>query len=149
GYEDFVQGIRPETNPQGQLEYRVRDGIFKSLCARARQDPRPHVLVIDEINRGNISRVFGELLYLIEYRERFIALPYGERDASGISIPPNVYLIGPMNTTDRSLAQIDYALRRRFYFYRLLPVVDGRAPILDRWLAAQRVADEVQSRLLS
>jgi predicted RNA-binding protein with PUA-like domain len=127
GYEDFIQGIRPLTNSKGQLEYHVRDGIFKAFCDRARGSSRNFVAVVDEINRGNISRIFGELLFLLEYRERNISLPY---DGSAFSIPPNVYIIGTMNTTDRSLAQIDYALRRRFFFYRLMPVVDGQAPVL-------------------
>src|SRR5262249_12562857 len=124
-YEDFIQGIRPGTNDIGQLQYRVRDGVFKAFCDSARSSDKPCVMVVDEINRGNISRIFGELLFLLEYREREIPLPY---DHKPFSIPSNVYLIGTMNTTDRSLAQIDYALRRRFYFYRLLPVTDGRAP---------------------
>src|SRR5262249_1797584 len=90
----------------------------------------------DEINRGNIARIFGELLLLLEYRDLSVELPF-QKEGQLFSIPPNVFLIGTMNTTDRSLAQIDYALRRRFYFYRLLPVVEGEAPILEKWLAAQ------------
>lgn len=131
GYEDFIQGIRPLTNIKGQLEYHVKDGVFKSFCDRARGDSRNFVAVIDEINRGNISRIFGELLFLLEYRNRSISLPY---DGSKFSIPSNVFIIGTMNTTDRSLAQIDYALRRRFFFYRLMPVVGGQAPVLARAL---------------
>jgi MoxR-like ATPase/predicted RNA-binding protein with PUA-like domain len=131
GYEDFIQGIRPETTIGGQLTYRVKQGVFKTFCDEARGGSKPFVVVIDEINRGNISRIFGELLYLLEYREKQVMLPY---DGKPFSIPPNVYIIGTMNTTDRSLAQIDYALRRRFFFYRLMPVVNGEAPVLERAL---------------
>jgi 5-methylcytosine-specific restriction protein B len=150
GYEDFVQGIRPQTSEAGQLTYGVRDGIFKRFCEDATMRPdSPFVIIIDEINRGNISRIFGELLYLLEYRDKEIALPYAGEDDPPFSIPRNVHMIGTMNTTDRSLAQIDYALRRRFFFYQLLPVVDGKAPVLERWLARQDLAPRVRDRLLS
>lgn len=145
GYEDFIQGIRPRT-VDGHLEYRLEDGIFKRLCARARANPdRTFVLVIDEINRGNISRIFGELLLLLEYRDRTVVLPYSDEDDEPFSIPPNLLLIGTMNTTDRSLAQIDYALRRRFYFYRLMPTTGANAPVLAAWLA-EHVSNETDRR---
>ena len=112
-------------------------GIFKRLCSDAKSQPeKKFVLIVDEINRGNISRVFGELLLLLEYRDLGVELPY-QNDGQLFSIPNNVFLIGTMNTTDRSLAQIDYALRRRFYFYRLMPVVAGAAPVLQGWLSTQ------------
>jgi MoxR-like ATPase len=150
GYEDFVQGIRPETGQSGQLTYGVKDGIFKRFCEDAAQRPDSRfVIIIDEINRGNISRIFGELLYLLEYRDKEIFLPYAKEDDAPFSIPRNMYMIGTMNTTDRSLAQIDYALRRRFFFYQLLPVVDGRAPVLERWLAKRDLAPRLRDRLLS
>lgn len=144
GYEDFVQGIRPVTDDHGQLQYHVLPGIFMRMCDLATRNPEQRfVLIIDEINRGNLSRIFGELLLLLEYREKRVRLPYGavdgKDDQSYLSIPRNLYLIGTMNSTDRSLALIDYALRRRFFFYRLLPVVDGHAPVLDRWLTARGV----------
>jgi MoxR-like ATPase len=149
GYEDFVQGIRPETNDAGHLEYHVRDGIFKRLCDVAeRNRDKEFVIIIDEINRGNISRVFGELLLLLEYRDKQARLPYAKPDDSSFSIPPNIYLIGTMNTTDRSLAQIDYALRRRFYFYRLTPVENGRAPVLERWLQKLDLPQDAMARVL-
>ena len=138
GYEEFIQGIRPETNASGQIEYHVRPGVFKDFCAGASRNPsRNFVLIIDEINRGNISRIFGELLYLLEYRDEKVPLANSRPDEESFSIPQNVFIIGTMNTTDRSLAQIDYALRRRFYFYRLLPASEGTAPVLESWLARQ------------
>jgi MoxR-like ATPase len=143
GYEDFVQGIRPVT-VDGALQYRVIPGIFTRLCRTAEQNPnQPFVLIIDEINRGNLSRIFGELLLLLEYRDRRVRLPYGsDADSTDendfLRIPPNLYLIGTMNSTDRSLALIDYALRRRFYFHRLLPVSErGEAAVFRRWLDRQ------------
>jgi MoxR-like ATPase len=136
GYEDFIEGIRPQSNA-GQIEYNVVPGIFKRLCSDARLQPeKKFVIIVDEINRGNISRVFGELLLLLEYRDLGIELPY-QKDGQLFSIPSNLFLIGTMNTTDRSLAQIDYALRRRFYFYRLMPVVAGTASVLQGWLSTQ------------
>jgi 5-methylcytosine-specific restriction protein B len=136
-YEDFVEGIRPETK-DGHIEYRVAPGIFRRICKDAEDDleEKRYVVIIDEINRGNISRIFGELLMLLEYRDLEVELPY-QKDGSLFSIPPNVFLIGTMNTTDRSLAQIDYALRRRFLFYRLAPVVADTAPVLSGWLESQ------------
>jgi len=150
GYEDFVQGIRPETNDQGQLEYHVRDGIFKRFCevARRRRD-EDFVIIIDEINRGNLSRIFGELLMLFEYRDEPISLPYAPAEEADFTIPRNIFVIGTMNTTDRSLAQLDYALRRRFYFFRLMPVSDGKAPVLDAWLARKGIVSPDRNRLLS
>jgi 5-methylcytosine-specific restriction enzyme B len=150
GYEDFVQGIRPETNDDGQLVYQVRDGIFLDMCERAKSNPEERfVLIIDEINRGNLSRIFGELLLLLEYRNQSVRLPYGSGDAAYLTIPENLYLIGTMNTADRSLAQIDYALRRRFYFVRFMPVEDGKAGVFANWLAAnERIGDSEKRRLL-
>jgi MoxR-like ATPase len=153
GYEDFVQGIRPLTTSDGSLQYRVQSGIFAGFCERAAANPlKRFVIVIDEINRGNISRIFGELLLLLEYRDKRVRLPYGIASDSSeayMSIPFNVFIIGTMNSTDRSLALIDYALRRRFYFYRLLPVVDGRASVFSKWLAEQDIEDVENRRLLT
>ena len=149
GYEDFVQGIRPRSS-RGVLHYDVQDGVFKRVCALAETRPDERfVLLIDEINRGNIARIFGELLFLLEYRDESIELAYSESGASAFSIPQNVYLLATMNTTDRSLAQLDYALRRRFYFYRLMPVVGSDAPVLRRWLERTGMAREARQRVLS
>jgi MoxR-like ATPase len=153
GYEDFVQGIRPVTDEEGRLQYHVLPGTFMRLCELAARNPEQRfVLIIDEINRGNLSRIFGELLLLLEYRNERVRLPYGavtgSTEPAYLSIPENLYLIGTMNSTDRSLALIDYALRRRFYFYQFLPVVDGRAPVLEAWLAKQGMVDTDRERVL-
>jgi len=116
-YEDFVQGIRPKTN-YGQLSYAIVPGRFLEFCQQAAQRTGPCVLIIDEINRANLVRVFGELMVLLEYRDRQIALAGG---GPPFAIPSNVYLIGTMNTTDRSIALVDHALRRRFAFLPLYP----------------------------
>ena len=122
GYEDFVRGYRP-TEAGG---FELQDGPFLHVCERARKDPdRPHVLVIDEINRGNLSRVFGELLMLIEADKRSakwaVRMAYARHGEGTFYVPPNLYLIGTMNTADRSLALVDYALRRRFAFWTADP----------------------------
>ena len=117
-YEDFVQGIRPRA-VEGALHYELAAGRFLRFCDKARQaGEKPCVLIIDEINRANLARVFGELMYLLEYRHRPIALAGGGPE---FSIPANVYLIGTMNTADRSIALVDQAMRRRFSFARLRP----------------------------
>jgi hypothetical protein len=119
GYEDFMIGIRPAVLDR-QLTFKLEHGLFLQFCERARQlsDGPPCVLIIDEINRGDLSRIFGELMYLLEYRDKAIALA-GESHPFGI--PPNVFLIGTMNTADRSIALVDHALRRRFSFIHLGP----------------------------
>ena len=108
-YEDFIEGYRPKDG-----KFVLEAGIFKVFCERARENiDKKYILIIDEINRGNLSKIFGELLYLLEYREKKAKLTYSQEE---FSIPENVYIIGTMNTADRSLAIMDYALRRRFYF---------------------------------
>lgn len=119
-YEDFVQGIRPDKEG-----FKVKNGIFYRFCKTAAEHPEEkYFFIIDEINRGNLSKVFGELLMLIEADKRSskyaISLTYGEEDDL-FFVPSNLYIIGLMNTADRSLAHIDYALRRRFSFIRLKP----------------------------
>ena len=120
-YEDFVQGYRPSGTG-----FRLKNGIFYEFCNRARNDPAgTYVFVIDELNRGNLSKVFGELMLLIEPDKRgpdwAIPLTYSEDSDDSFYIPENLYLIGLMNTADRSLAMVDYALRRRFAFADLEP----------------------------
>lgn len=121
-YEDFVQGWRPNST----AGFSLRNGVFYEFCKRAREDQsRPYVFIIDEINRGNLSKIFGELLMLIESDKRgdgnAITLTYYEDTQDRFSVPENIYIIGLMNTADRSLALVDYALRRRFAFFNLAP----------------------------
>ena len=121
-YEDFVQGYRP--NEKGG--FTLKPGVFHRFCERARANPdTPHVFIIDEINRGNLSRIFGELLMLIEADKRSenyaVALTYADPADGRFHVPANVHILGLMNTADRSLALVDYALRRRFAFETLEP----------------------------
>jgi 5-methylcytosine-specific restriction enzyme B len=116
-YEDFMQGIRPESNGTGQLEYPLAAGRFLEFCRIASSRKGLCVLIIDEINRANLSRVLGELMYLLEYRDEDIALASGNK----FRVPSNVRIIGTMNTADRSIALVDHALRRRFAFIPMTP----------------------------
>jgi hypothetical protein len=118
-YEDFMQGIRPQ-RVSGGLDYPTVSGRFLEFCDRAARCTGSCVLIIDEINRANLARVFGELMYLLEYRQQEIPLAGGGR----FKIPGNVRLLGTMNTADRSIALVDYALRRRFAFLPLYPNFD-------------------------
>lgn len=116
-YQDFMQGIRPVTGKDGNLRYENVPGVFKKFCVKAEECKGRCVLIIDELNRANLSRVFGELMYLLEYRNESVELSGGGR----FRIPENVRIIGTMNTADRSIALVDYALRRRFAFIYLAP----------------------------
>ena len=133
-YEDFVQGYRPTLTDKGQAGFELRDGPLVQAARRAKDEPdSPHFLIIDEINRGNLAKVFGELYFLLEYRDEDMTLQYAEDDES-FGLPKNLYIIGTMNTADRSIALVDLALRRRFHFVEFHP---DKAPIeglLDRWL---------------
>ena len=127
-YEDFMQGIRPKSNA-GNLPFSLEAGRFIQFCENAkRRNGAPCVLIIDEINRANLSRVFGELMYLLEYRNEEIPLAAGGKT---FKIPENVFLIGTMNTADRSIALIDHAFRRRFSFIFLGPEYSVLASFLD------------------
>ena len=132
-YEDFFEGFRPVRGDGGTVAFEVVPGPFKLLVDRARQDPaNPYVLVIDEINRANLAKVFGELYFLLEYREEPIVTQYSPEQQ--FDLPKNVYLIGTMNTADRSIALVDAAMRRRFAFRRLSPDSPPVAGLLRRWL---------------
>ena len=116
-YEDFIQGLRPQTNAAGALSYPMVPGRFLDFCAKAETRSRTCVLIIDELNRANLARVFGELLYLLEYRDQSLPLAGG----GILRIPHNVRILGTLNTADRSIALLDHALRRRFAFIHLRP----------------------------
>ena len=129
-YEDFIEGIRPvldsEDGGNGQIKYKLRDGIFKQIAEAAKKEPDERfVLIIDEINRGNIAKIFGELITLIEESRRLGnvdetegTLPYSQKS---FGVPNNLHLIGTMNTADRSIQLLDTALRRRFDFVEMMP----------------------------
>ena len=132
-YEDFVQGFRPAL-VNGQPGFELRKGPLLRAAKRAQEDEHAkHFLVIDEINRGNLAKVFGELYFLLEYRDSEMDLQYSH-GSENFSLPENLYIIGTMNTADRSIALVDLALRRRFYFVEFHPDEDPVKGVLRRWL---------------
>jgi 5-methylcytosine-specific restriction enzyme B len=138
-YEDFFEGYRPvRSDAQGGIAFSLEPGPFKQLVLDAKSYPaQPYVLIIDEINRANLAKVFGELYFLLEYRSRRIQLQYSPTDE--FELPPNVFIIGTMNTADRSIALFDAAMRRRFLFQALFPGEPPLRDMLRRWLHANQL----------
>ena len=140
-----MQGLRP--NDDGK--FALKNGVFHEFCKKAQRNPAPHVFIIDEINRGNLSKIFGELMLLIEPDKRgsefAMKLTYSPDEA--FYVPENLYVIGLMNTADRSLAMVDYALRRRFVFITLAPQFQS-AKFHDH-LAQSGVPAELTERLVA
>ena len=142
-YQDFIGGIVPDIE-KNVLRYTLKKGIFTRFCKAAEiskdknnnENPPPFILIIDEINRANLSDVFGELLYGLEYRDTSISIPHFGK----ITIPSNVHIIGTMNNVDKSLVSFDLALRRRFSFYKLMPDVD----VLFDWNEKRRQKNDPQ-----
>ncbi|RYU80147.1 AAA family ATPase [Hymenobacter persicinus] len=146
-YEDFVQGFRPDAHGT----FHLTAGVLLEICQKAQREPdKPYFLLIDEINRGNVSRIFGELLLLLEADKRgpahAVRLPYSPAAAPRFFVPENLFVIGTMNTADRSLTPLDYALRRRFAFLRLEP--EFGLP-LQQFLVKQGVPAAIISRLVA
>nr|WP_276610561.1 AAA family ATPase [Kineococcus siccus] len=131
-YEDFIEGYRPRLSDGGQVTYEVVDGPLKKIAAQANERPDvTHVLLIDELNRGNVAKILGELLFLLEYRDEEIRLQYSE---TPFALPVNLKIIATMNTADRSIALVDTALRRRFHFVPFFPDTPPIDGVLRRWL---------------
>ena len=143
-YDDFVRGYRPI--PGKAASFVLQNGVFFEFCQQAIRNPdREYVFIIDEINRGNLSQIFGELLMLIEPDKRgpeyALPLAYRTEDEPNFFVPPNLYLIGLMNVADRSLAMVDYAMRRRFVFITLKPQYES--PLFSQWLLARGMNEEL------
>ncbi|MGW2037241.1 DUF4357 domain-containing protein [Streptomyces virginiae] len=137
-YEDFFEGFRPREDPKTrEVAFRLTAGPLREFAALARREGNrhiPHFLIIDEINRANLAKVFGELYFLLEYRDRSVRLTYSGED---FFLPRNLFIIGTMNTADRSIALVDAAMRRRFAFVELSPRIEPTGGLLRRWLAEE------------
>jgi len=147
-YEDFIQGFRPREDG-----FYLKNGVFYNFCRKAQVDQNnDYYFIIDEINRGNISKIFGELMMLIEEDKRgkdfAIHLTYANKDEPKFFIPANVYVIGMMNTADRSLAMIDYALRRRFVFYSVNPLFE-EDDLFKNHLISKGLEEELAKKIIS
>ncbi|MFE0360236.1 DUF4357 domain-containing protein [Streptomyces griseoaurantiacus] len=154
-YEDFFEGFRPVADPETrEVAFRLTAGPLRELADLASREGNrhvPHFLIIDEINRANLAKVFGELYFLLEYRDRSVRLTYSGDD---FPLPPNLFVLGTMNTADRSIALVDAAMRRRFAFVELSPRIEPTAGLLARWLAREgrdpepaRLLDTLNSRI--
>ncbi|MBT1002221.1 AAA family ATPase [Paenarthrobacter sp. DKR-5] len=145
-YEDFFEGYRPAPSATGTVEFQIKPGPLRRIAEAASAAPdTPHLLIIDEINRANLAKVFGELYFLLEYRDRPISLQYSELE---FTLPANLFIIGTMNTADRSIALVDAAMRRRFYFLEMAPSVPPVSEVLAKWLARHEMPD-APARLLA
>ncbi|MER0241729.1 DUF4357 domain-containing protein [Streptomyces sp. HSW2009] len=142
-YEDFFEGFRPREHPDtGEVAFRLTPGPLRELADLADREGNrhiPHFLIIDEINRANLAKVFGELYFLLEYRKRSVRLTYSDDD---FALPSNLFVIGTMNTADRSIALVDAAMRRRFAFVELSPRTEPTSGLLRRWLAVENKDSE-------
>jgi 5-methylcytosine-specific restriction enzyme B len=146
-YEDFFEGFRPANSPDGSVGFTLTAGPLRMLASDARVSPgEPYVLVVDEINRANLAKVFGELYFLLEYRDAKIGLQYSPGES--FSLPRNVFFIGTMNTADRSIALVDAAIRRRFAFVELHPDEPPVRDLLVNWLAASHKEGDGRAGLL-
>jgi MoxR-like ATPase len=146
-YEDFVEGYKPTPSQDGALRLALEDGVFKRVCREAARRPTERFLVlVDEINRANIAKVFGELITLLERDKRgmTVILPQSKEP---FAIPPNVYVVGTMNTADKSIKLLDAALRRRFAFAELLPDPSLLAGVVVRGLALDAFLAELNRRV--
>ncbi len=124
-YEDFVRGIVAETNENGNISYKVENRVLAEFAKKAQANPNgKYVLIIDEINRANLPSVLGELIYALEYRGKAVTTMYELEGDRQITLPENLYIIGTMNTADRSVGHIDYAIRRRFAFVNVDPDIN-------------------------
>lgn len=146
-YEDFFEGFRPTETERGEATFKLAPGPLRRIAKDAKANPdKPYILVIDELNRANLAKVFGELYFLLEYRSESIQLQYNPTEA--FQLPPNLYFVGTMNTADRSIALLDAAMRRRFSFVELHPDEPPVRGVLARWLQAKG-ADQERARLLA
>jgi 5-methylcytosine-specific restriction protein B len=146
-YEDFFEGFRPVSGQDGSVGFTLTAGPLRSLASDAASNPgEPYVLIVDEINRANLAKVFGELYFLLEYRDAKIGLQYSPDKA--FSLPRNVFFIGTMNTADRSIALVDAAIRRRFAFIELHPDEPPVRDLLANWLAASHKTADERAELL-
>lgn len=146
-YEDFIAGFRP-TQVDSGIGFALRQGPFMRLAERAKEDPgNPYILIVDEINRANLAKVFGELYFLLEYRDAPVEPLYADDNAATFSLPKNVYIIGTMNTADRSIVLVDAAMRRRFAFLEMHPKDPPVNGVLRSWLAAAELPGEAADLL--
>jgi 5-methylcytosine-specific restriction protein B len=160
GYEEFIEGIRPvlhqsidvTESPDKTVGYKIEDGVFRKISKEAEKNPdKNYVIIVDEINRGNISKIFGELITLIEEDKRegrqnaiSVILPYSKKE---FSVPSNVYIIGTMNTADRSLANVDTALRRRFHFEPMMPDPTALSGLNINDIDIQKLLEVINQRI--